>query len=503
MSGDGGSIGQRIAIGAAWTVSMRVSIRLIGLVSTIVLARLLVPADFGLVAMASLLSGFVMTVSDFNFGVVLIREQRAGRDFYDTAWTLGLIRGACMSCVIALLAAPAAAFFNEPRVTAIAYLFALSVLIQSTSNVGVVDFQKDLDFAREYRFLVGVKISGFIVTMALALALRSYWAMVFGALVSGIVRVGLSYWLHPFRPTLDLSRWREILGFSIWLLITNNLRFLDRQLDGLFVGRMLGSSTLGIYSVAVEIAALATTELVAPVRRAILPGYAKLAHDMVELRRSFIDSFALILMVAIPVAVGIGLLADPLVRVFLGAKWLDAIVVLQVAAIAGLLRASAANSAPMLLALGHVRMVACITLATVIAAAPLLYLWTERFGAVGAAGALCVANGFGLVLYLAVAVRTLSLPVNALLRSVWRTAISCALMSLVVTLIVEARPDVGGLAVNALTLLLAPLAGGSAYLATQLALWHMSGRPAGAERHALDTLARMHKRLSSVRAATR
>ena len=492
-------IGRRMAMGAAWTVAMRLSVRGIGLVSTVILARVLAPADFGLIAMASLVSGFLMSLSDFNFRVVLIREQHATRDYYDTAWTLSLIRGVCMAGVIALLAAPAAVFFAEPRVTHIVYVLALTALIQAAANIGVVDFEKELRFHKDYQLTVVVKLGSFIVTVALAVALQSYWALVVGVVVGAVLRLVLSYRMHPFRPRLDLSRWREILGFSAWVLLIGNLTYLGRQLDVFFIGRLLGTSTLGLYTVAMEIGALTTTELVAPIRRALLPGYAKLNEDSIALQQSFVDSFALILLLAIPAALGIGLLADPLVRVFLGNKWLGAIPVLQVAIFAGLMRAGAANAIPLLFARGQARRIAFITAITLATAALLLFVCINRWGAVGGAVAMAGATAAGLFLYLRSAMSELSISAWTMLRAAWRSLFAAGVMSVLVMLIVQARSDPHSMTQNVVVLIVAVMIGATCYTATHLLLWRVCGQPHGAERHVLDAVARIRVRVRSPR----
>ncbi len=104
MDSDTAGVGRRIVSASAWTISTRLLIRAIGLVSTAVLARLLMPEDFGLIAMAMVLYQIVETLSEFNFNTMLLVERQAGRDYYDTVWTLALIRGVAVAAVMCLLA---------------------------------------------------------------------------------------------------------------------------------------------------------------------------------------------------------------------------------------------------------------------------------------------------------------------------------------------------------------------------------------------------------------
>ncbi len=336
MKDGNASIGHRMASGAGWTISLRLAVRGIGLVSTVILARLLVPEDFGLVAMAMLLYQILEILSELNLEVVLLVEQDAGPDYYNTVWTLSVLRGAITAGALCLLAGPAAQFFRETRLETVVYVLALVALLEGLSNVGVVNFRKELNFGADFTYGVAAKLCSFVATVPLAFLFRTYLALALGMVVTAAARVVLSYTMHPYRPTLTLSRWRETLSFSVWLLFANILGSLYRRADTFLISKLAGAVPLGVYSIAHEISSLPTSELVAPVRRAILPGYAKMAREPERLRATFVDGFALIFLFSTPIAAGIGLTADPLVRLFLGSKWLDAIPLTQILALFGL-----------------------------------------------------------------------------------------------------------------------------------------------------------------------
>src|SRR5690348_14630784 len=131
------SLGARIAKSAAWMVAARLALRSIGLVSTVFLARLLRPEDFGLVALAMALVGTLEMLGNFSFDLALIREGRATREHYDTVWTLTIIRSAAVAVVLAALARPAASFFSDPRVEAIVYCLAVATFLEGLQNVGI------------------------------------------------------------------------------------------------------------------------------------------------------------------------------------------------------------------------------------------------------------------------------------------------------------------------------------------------------------------------------
>ena len=182
-------IGRGMAKGAAWMVAMRLVVRGAGLINMVILARLLVPEDFGLVAMAMIFVGAIEVFSEFNFDVALIKKQSADRTDYDTAWTLSIIRGGVTAAVLLAIAAPAADLFDEPRLAMVIAVLSLSSVLLGFQNIGVVDFRKSLDFRRDFLFMASGKVVAVIITIGLALIWQNYWALVGGMIGGKIWRV--------------------------------------------------------------------------------------------------------------------------------------------------------------------------------------------------------------------------------------------------------------------------------------------------------------------------
>ncbi len=470
-----------MAKGAAWTVGMRLAIRSLGMVSTIILARLLVPEDFGLIALATMLAAALEILGEFNFDIWLIRKPDADRKDYDTVWTLAIIRSV-ITCILLLSCAElVATFFGDPRLENIIYVLSVGTLIFGLENSGVIDFRKNLEFHKDFVFLLGVRICSFIITVSLAFWLRSYWALVLGIVFQNAIRVLLSYILHSFRPRFSLSAWHDVFHFSKWLLAGNLLNFLYIRSDTFILGKLTSTATLGVYSIAYEIANLATTELVAPIRRAIFPGYSKLAGDRDSLRQAFIDVMALTLMLATPLAVGIGLTASPAVHVLLGDKWLEAIPLIQILTIYGLASIAASNVSPCLLAMGKPQLTTrniAIGCAVIL---PALAWGVSQGGATGAAWAVTAANIVLFLNGLSMALSALEMSVLPVLIAIWRTLASTGMMVVVVLAAQHFLPDSSSLLDHALELIICIASGAITYLGVHLLLWRICHYPKGAE----------------------
>ena len=140
------SLEGKLKLGAILMITMRWAVRLMGLVSMVILARLLTPEDFGIVAMAMVFQALMEGLVNLNVELAIIRNQQAEKAHYDSAWTLGLVQFAVIGAILASLAGYAAEFYDEPRLEAVIWVAALALFVRGWVNIGVVDFRKDLNF---------------------------------------------------------------------------------------------------------------------------------------------------------------------------------------------------------------------------------------------------------------------------------------------------------------------------------------------------------------------
>lgn len=476
----------RMASGAAWMIAMRLSIRLLGLLSTVILARLLLPEAFGLVSLASGFVAALAVFTEFDFATVLIQKQRASREDYDTAWTLSIIRGMLTAALLVASASFLGEFFREPRLAPVMHALAASVFLEAMQNIGVVDFRKHLNFAREFHFNVLSRLVGFFVTAPLAFLWRDHRALVAGIIAASTTKLMLSYIMHSFRPRLTFSRFLELMSVSKWLLANSLASFLHNRSDTFILGKIAGASQLGIYSVAYELANLPTTEIVSPIRRALLPGYAKLAEHRDELARRFAESLSLILIVGLPIALGIGCLAEWLVPVLLGKQWHESVPLVRTLSILGAINVCAANTWPVYLALGEVRVLACLVWFGALFTVPVVATGASWDGAGGAAVAATVAAAFLLVLNLATITRILRVKLMQILRATWRSFAATAFMVGTVRWITAPWTNAEGMLAQLTVLIAASCVGAAVYVVVHAALWLLSRRAEGPEHLLLD-----------------
>lgn len=306
-------------------IGMRWAVRGIGLVSTLILARLLTPADFGLVAMSTLVLGLLRVFTEMGVWQLLIRSGERDEKLWSCAWTILLVQAVVLAAICIAAAPLAAGFFDEPRVVDVIRVTAAGSVVVAFANIGVVMFRRDLDFRSDFVFGFWTKVLAVAPTIALALVWRSHWALVVGPIVGHAFEVLLSYRMHPFRPRPTLEGWRRLVSFSLWITPTSIANYLNHRADVFVVGHVAGTAALGTYNVASELSRMATGEIVTPMGRAIFPNLARLKHD----RQAMADAYLLVLrtVTLISFAAGFALAATApeVVAVVLGAKWLDAV----------------------------------------------------------------------------------------------------------------------------------------------------------------------------------
>lgn len=478
--------------GALFSIAMRWTDRLIGLVSTLILARLLAPEDFGIIAMASLVIGLVGVLLDLGVNVALIQNPQATQAHYDTAWTLRILQSAVTAALIFLGAPLAGEYFSDARVVPVMQALSGSIVVAGLENVGVVQFQKDMQFGLDFRFMFLKRITSFVTTITAAVLMQSYWALVIGTIIGRLAGTLISYRMHPMRPRPSLEKFREIFAVSQWMLVRSSGLYLDGNLHKMIVGRRADSAVLGGYTLADEISAMPSTELLAPINRALFPAFVAARENLAELKRLFLLAQGVQTLVGIPAGVGLAMVANEAVIVLLGEKWLPAVPFVQVLALVGAIQAITTSGGYVLITLGRMSQVALIAWGQIglfvlgaFAAMP-----QADAGNIALIRLATVGAGLGVVLWFLMRALT-NLSTLDLLRTTSRPLLATAGMAGIVH-------EVDGLLTfGDLPMLVAKMTVGAlAYLLLILGLWWMAGKPEGAESYVLGKLdtARTHLR---------
>ena len=466
--------------------------RSLGLVSTLILARLLSPADFGVVAMALSFIFMAELLTAFGFDVALIQNQNATNAHYSTAWTGNLLLGLSITVLMLVLALPIANFYRRPELVWVVCALAFGPLLTGAENIGVVAFRKEMDFRREFVFQISRKLIAFCVVVPLAFALRNYWALVIGTLVSKLAGTAMSYLLHPFRPRPTLSHLKELFHFSRWMLFNNMVGFFKERMADFFIGRLYGAQGLGAYNISAEFAHLPSTELSAPINRALLPGFSRM-EQIDEIRSAYANAVGVLALLALPAAAGIFAVAPLLVPVILGPKWLETVPLMQTLAFNGALLMFHSSMSTILFARGFPARVTASNASYVAMLAILLTLLTllaPHVGLPGAAYAVLLTSVLATPIYLYQMKHCLGIGPAVFITAIARPLVAALLMAALVRWVLP--PYSASMAFGTLITWLGTgiALGAAAYVVLAAALWLAMGRPAGAERMVMQRLLR-------------
>lgn len=316
-----GGVALRTTRGAGWLVGWQMATRCLGLASTLILARLLVPADFGIVAMAATFTAAINSFSNLGVSDALVRRPDTTETWFDTAFTLQALRGLITGGVIALGSSPVATWFDEPRLAGVLLILAAVATMTGFENIGIVEYRRTLRFDMEFRLLLLPRLLQFTVTIALAWLWGDYRALIAGTVVGTALRLGLTYVIHPYRPHPSLTYWRELMGFSAWIWAGSIASLVWDRCDAFILGPVVGSARLGTYLFSLEIATMPVSELVGPAMRALYSGLSLARHRGSEVAGLTLGIVATLLAIVVPVSIGISATSGHIVVGLLGPKW--------------------------------------------------------------------------------------------------------------------------------------------------------------------------------------
>lgn len=454
----------------------------IGLGSMLILARLLTPEDYGLVILVEAAVTLLAAITELQLASVLIHLPRVTDAHFSTAWTLNLIR-ACVLCLLVILIAPwLASFYDEPRLTGIAYVSSLSLFLGALLNPKMAILIRDLDFKKEFVLHLSQKVAGFVATVAAAYYLRNYWALVLGTLATQLCGFVVSYWCYPFKPTFTLSRIRDLWGYSVWLSLSNFIKTLNAKQDQFLVGKMFSTSTTGVYAMATRLSNVLFTETLGAAVRVVSPSLRAFTHSSVGLNKAYLHAQSLVTLVFLPIASITSALAFPLIEITLGLKWIDVSIVFRLLVLALALEAIGGVGLSVVLATLNTRLAFWRDVASICSRALCMAIGLYLHGFNGLLIGRALSSLIDLLLYFAIAGRVTGLLVREQILLCWRTWLSCALVYPVLYFLqTPAWLGEHSTLMQAVWLVMMIIAGLAMHVTTQGLLWRLCGRPQSIE----------------------
>ena len=365
----------RTTHGVFWTVTTVVGTQAVTFVIQILLARLLSPTEFGLVAMATVFTGIANMIADLGLGASLIQKADVTEEHYSAVFWFAMAMAATLFVVFAAGAPLISALYQEPRLTLVTLALALNFPLGALATVQFTKLQKQMEFRKLGMVTFVACIGGGAVGVLCAWRGCGVWSLVAQQLTNTVIGTTLFLTFHPWRPKtgLHFRALKEMLGFSMAVFSFNVFNYAIRNAGNVLLGRGLGATSVGLFNRAYSLMLLPLSFVSYRVGEVLLPAFSLIQDDPKRIARIYLRTVSVIAFVTFPMMIGLWAVSDRFVLTVLGAKWVEIIPLLKLGAIVGMIESIGAMNGSLYLACGaaklRLKVVLVITPLSVIAMA--------------------------------------------------------------------------------------------------------------------------------------
>lgn len=484
-----GSVASKLASGAVLNFMGMLGVRLLGMINIVILARLLTPDDFGVMALALIAVGFTEALINKQFESALIRQPDPTPAHFDTAFSLAALVGLGGAIAVFSLSGVLARFFDTPELKPVLLWLSVVPLIMGLRNPYFIGYEKALNFVPRLRVNLWSRLIMTITSVVAGIILQSYWALVIALIVLHSTWT-IFTWVHDQgRPRFGLSYWKSFAQFGGWLTLAGLAVFAQRRFPSAILGRMGGTFEAGLFQIGNEIATTMTQQMISPIGEALYPSLMSVSDSAARLRQAYLSGQQGLLGIALPLGAGIAVASPEVVRVLLGLQWEPAVpIIATLTPVTALLTLSMGVNAVKMID-GDTRSLCMRNLFVLGIVIPLTIGGYLAFGVTGLVVGQAIALLVNLLLTLQIAAKATQTRLIDPLIAAKRTiiAVICMVVILIILdLLLGMNPFEMSLLSALMILLLKVIVGGVVLFAVQGALWHMRGRPEGFERQIIN-----------------
>jgi O-antigen/teichoic acid export membrane protein len=332
------SLKQKTINGMFWSVGEKISEQIALLITSIILARLLEPADFGLLGMISIFIAIAQSMIDSGFGSALIQKKDANQTDASSIFFFNIFLGILFAAALFFAAPLIANFYDQPILTSITRVLSLNLILTSLSLVQSSLLTKEMKFQTQMRVgLLSVIFSG-VVGIILAYSGLGVWSLVFQAISRYLIRGILLWNTSNWRPSFDLSfeSLASMFSYGSRLLLSGMLETIFNNFYNAFIGKTFSATELGYYSRAQSLEISATQATSSSLSKVTFAAFAPFQDNNEILKQSYRKAIKLSVFIHFPLLIGLIVIADPLIRFLMTDKWAPSIVYFQLLCVSGL-----------------------------------------------------------------------------------------------------------------------------------------------------------------------
>ncbi|MBA6377938.1 MULTISPECIES: oligosaccharide flippase family protein [unclassified Colwellia] len=295
--------------------------RSIGLISTLILARVLTPNDFGIVAISVLVVHFCDALSATGSQQYIVQKAEVDSDDVNSAWTIDIIMKSVLWIILVLAVPLITSFYERPEIENALYVSSLVLLIGAFKSPGLMLLRRALSYKPIFRISILQKLLSFSIVMIFVYFEPSYWALIIGDLVSSLTLTIGSYYIHSAKPKFCLSKIKEQWSFSQWVLLKGGVGFARAESDTILVSKYFSSEALGAYHLARHLSIMPSSEIIGPAIEPLIASFARVKNEPEKLVYQFTLSLLVIVLLIMPACAFIWTFPEPIINFFLGDQW--------------------------------------------------------------------------------------------------------------------------------------------------------------------------------------
>lgn len=384
--------------GVSWVGALRFATRAFSFVRIIVMARLLVPIQFGIYGIAALVLALLEVFTETGVNIILVQEKEKIERHIDSAWIVSIVRGIIIALTLLITAPFISRFFNSKDSLFVIQAISIVPFLRGFINPSAVKFQKELQFHKEFWYRFTILFVDAAIAIGLALITHHAISIVFGLIAGVIFEIFLSFLFISPRPRFNFEKKyiKKILHRGKWVTFFGIFNYLFYNGDNIAVGKFINSASLGLYQMAYSISILPITEVADVFSRVTFPIYTKISEDRSRLKSAFLKTSIVIFLLTTPIGIILFLFPKEIVRIFLGDGWSGITAVLPILAVFGVVRAVSSSMSSLFLAVGKQEYVTIVTLVSLIGLAFPIVPLVIQFGIVGAGAAALIGSIVGL-----------------------------------------------------------------------------------------------------------
>ena len=432
------TLDKKIASGIGWTTISTLGNQGLRLLIKLVLARLLLPEDYGLIGMATVFIGFVDVISELGMGAALIqrKQQKLSSIHFNTAFWTSLGIAAAGYVIITLIVAPSAAWFYEKDILIkLIPVLAIPIVTNTFFLIPKIKLSRELNFKPQaIAEITSVVIAGIA---AVILAWRGFgvWALAFNGIITSLTSILLYHIFYRWTPSLIFSKeaFQELFNFGGYVMLQRIFNYLTSNIDYILIGKLIGSSALGVYTLSFILTDTFRSQIMNMLNKVLFPAYSSIQDNVKKLGQYYLRIVKINGLLLIPIMTFYIVLARPIIVMGFGEEWENAVIPLQILSLGVIIHAISGTVTTVLKSLGHAKLIVKVNIINnLLIAVPAIAVGAHFYGINGAAIGILIFKITGLVIYQRYIYRYIHISFSKLIDQVkWPLIVSIVLGTVV------------------------------------------------------------------------